>query len=145
MSRARRTGAELSRAPDLARVFGDRAELPHYDAAIILVGYITLALFSFYSLKNSEMSPVALPLSLAAVLHGANDLRIEQRTSWPPRAGEAQVAVLATGLCGSDREALPFAHSYILISSQFITFSMAATATLPFVNPSFWVMRLQVS
>jgi len=46
--------------------------------------------------------PVALPLSLAAVLHGANDLRIEQRTAWPPRAGEAQVAVLATGLCGSD-------------------------------------------
>jgi L-iditol 2-dehydrogenase len=31
------------------------------------------------------------------------DLRIEDRTLWPPQAGQAQVAVLATGLCGSDR------------------------------------------
>ncbi|GJJ14906.1 hypothetical protein Clacol_009176 [Clathrus columnatus] len=48
------------------------------------------------------MSPVALPVATAAVLHGATDLRVEQRTVWPPRAGEAQVAIFSTGLCGSD-------------------------------------------
>ncbi|KAF7344410.1 Sorbitol dehydrogenase [Mycena sanguinolenta] len=48
------------------------------------------------------MSPVALPYQTTAVLYGAKDLRIEDRTLWPPQAGQAQVAVLATGLCGSD-------------------------------------------
>ncbi|KAJ6495410.1 chaperonin 10-like protein [Mycena sanguinolenta] len=48
------------------------------------------------------MSPVALPSQTTAVLYGAKDLRIEDRTLWPPQAGQAQVAVLATGLCGSD-------------------------------------------
>ncbi|TGJ85541.1 hypothetical protein E0Z10_g3211 [Xylaria hypoxylon] len=38
----------------------------------------------------------------ASVLHGAKDLRIEQRTLPPPSATEVQVAVSATGLCGSD-------------------------------------------
>ncbi|KAH9836254.1 GroES-like protein [Rhodofomes roseus] len=48
------------------------------------------------------MSPVALPSQHAAVLHGAKDLRLEERTLWPPQQGHAQVAVVATGLCGSD-------------------------------------------
>ncbi|KAF8205444.1 chaperonin 10-like protein [Mycena galopus ATCC 62051] len=48
------------------------------------------------------MSPVALPSQATAVLYGAKDLRVEDRTLWPPQAGQAQVAVLATGLCGSD-------------------------------------------
>ncbi|KAJ6459723.1 chaperonin 10-like protein [Mycena vitilis] len=48
------------------------------------------------------MSPVALPSQPTAVLYGAKDLRLEDRTLWPPQAGQAQVAVLATGLCGSD-------------------------------------------
>ncbi|EPT02143.1 hypothetical protein FOMPIDRAFT_1144069 [Fomitopsis schrenkii] len=48
------------------------------------------------------MSPVALPTQHAAVLHGAKDLRLEDRTVWPPQQGQAQVAVVATGLCGSD-------------------------------------------
>ncbi|KZT70034.1 GroES-like protein [Daedalea quercina L-15889] len=48
------------------------------------------------------MSPVALPTQHAAVLHGAKDLRLEERTLWPPQQGQAQVAVVATGLCGSD-------------------------------------------
>ncbi|KAJ7867761.1 chaperonin 10-like protein [Mycena olivaceomarginata] len=48
------------------------------------------------------MSPIALPSQSTAVLYGAKDLRIEDRTLWPPQAGQAQVAVLATGLCGSD-------------------------------------------
>ncbi|KAF2965925.1 hypothetical protein GQX73_g7682 [Xylaria multiplex] len=38
----------------------------------------------------------------ASVLHGAKDLRIEQRTLPAPSATEVQVAVSATGLCGSD-------------------------------------------
>ncbi|KAG8928543.1 hypothetical protein FRC03_007217 [Tulasnella sp. 419] len=47
------------------------------------------------------MSP-ALPLHPAAVLHGAKDLRIEYREQRTPQAGEAQVQIMATGLCGSD-------------------------------------------
>ncbi|KAI0906796.1 alcohol dehydrogenase GroES-like domain-containing protein [Ustulina deusta] len=38
----------------------------------------------------------------ASVLHGAKDLRVEQRTLPPPSASEVQIAVSATGLCGSD-------------------------------------------
>ncbi|EJF59297.1 GroES-like protein [Dichomitus squalens] len=48
------------------------------------------------------MSPIALPTQHAAVLHGAKDMRFEERTLWPPHQGQAQVAVMATGLCGSD-------------------------------------------
>ena len=53
------------------------------------------------------MSPIALPIQHAAVLHGAKDLRYEERTLWPPRQDEAQVTVVSTGLCGSDRGFLP--------------------------------------
>lgn len=38
----------------------------------------------------------------ASVLHGAKDLRLEDRSLDAPAAGEVQVAVRATGLCGSD-------------------------------------------
>lgn len=38
----------------------------------------------------------------ASVLHGAKDLRLEDRALEAPAAGEVQVAVRATGLCGSD-------------------------------------------
>ncbi|THG94012.1 hypothetical protein EW026_g7372 [Hermanssonia centrifuga] len=48
------------------------------------------------------MSPVALRTQHAAVLHGPKDLRFEDRTLWPPQQGQVQVAVAATGLCGSD-------------------------------------------
>ncbi|KAI0760562.1 GroES-like protein [Fomes fomentarius] len=48
------------------------------------------------------MSPIALPSQNAAVLYGAKDLRFEERTLWPPQQGQAQVAVVSTGLCGSD-------------------------------------------
>ncbi|KAI0316373.1 GroES-like protein [Amylostereum chailletii] len=48
------------------------------------------------------MSSASLPTQHAAVLHGAKDLRIEQRSLWPPQPGHAQVAVISTGLCGSD-------------------------------------------
>lgn len=56
------------------------------------------------------MSPVALRSQQAVVLHGAKDLRVEERTLWPPQQGQVQVAVASTGLCGSDRECLPFSH-----------------------------------
>ncbi|THU79591.1 GroES-like protein [Dendrothele bispora CBS 962.96] len=48
------------------------------------------------------MSPIALPQQTAAVLHGAKDLRIEQRPLWPPQQGQCQVQIVSTGLCGSD-------------------------------------------
>ncbi|EGO03885.1 hypothetical protein SERLA73DRAFT_84062 [Serpula lacrymans var. lacrymans S7.3] len=48
------------------------------------------------------MSPVALPTQRAIVLHGPRDLRPEERSVWPPQHNHAQVAVMSTGLCGSD-------------------------------------------
>lgn len=41
-------------------------------------------------------------LCRASVLHGPKDLRLEERTLEPPNATELQIAVRATGLCGSD-------------------------------------------
>ncbi|KAJ4297654.1 hypothetical protein N0V90_005548 [Kalmusia sp. IMI 367209] len=38
----------------------------------------------------------------ASVLHGAGDLRIENRSLFPPGPTDVQVAVRSTGLCGSD-------------------------------------------
>ncbi|EPE05875.1 sorbitol dehydrogenase [Ophiostoma piceae UAMH 11346] len=38
----------------------------------------------------------------ASVLHGVKDLRLEPRSLDAPASGEVQVAVRATGLCGSD-------------------------------------------
>ncbi|KAI5475916.1 GroES-like protein [Pseudohyphozyma bogoriensis] len=40
--------------------------------------------------------------SYAAVLHGAKDLRLTKRPISAPGPGQAQIAVKATGLCGSD-------------------------------------------
>ena len=54
----------------------------------------------------SAMSPAPLQKQHAAVLYGPKDLRYEERTLWPPRQNEAQVKVVATGLCGSDRTSL---------------------------------------
>ncbi|TFK38169.1 chaperonin 10-like protein [Crucibulum laeve] len=48
------------------------------------------------------MSPVALPSHSAAVLYGPRDLRIEERTLWPPSTNQVQVQIVSTGLCGSD-------------------------------------------
>lgn len=39
---------------------------------------------------------------VASVLHGIKELKIEHRPLGPPDASEVQVAVQATGLCGSD-------------------------------------------
>ena len=41
-------------------------------------------------------------LCRASVLHGPKDLRLEERTLEPPNPTELQVAIKATGLCGSD-------------------------------------------
>ncbi|KIY53274.1 GroES-like protein [Fistulina hepatica ATCC 64428] len=48
------------------------------------------------------MSTASLTTGLAAVLHGVGDIRLENRTFSPPQSKQAQVAVVATGLCGSD-------------------------------------------
>ncbi|KZO95473.1 GroES-like protein [Calocera viscosa TUFC12733] len=48
------------------------------------------------------MSPALSTTYPAAVLHAAEDLRLESRTPSPPKQGEAQVQIMATGLCGSD-------------------------------------------
>ncbi|KAF9233414.1 chaperonin 10-like protein [Melanogaster broomeanus] len=48
------------------------------------------------------MSPVQIHTQRAAVLHGPKDLLLEDRPIWPPQYNHAQVAVKATGLCGSD-------------------------------------------
>ncbi|KAF9890383.1 hypothetical protein FE257_006051 [Aspergillus nanangensis] len=40
--------------------------------------------------------------SQALVLHGAKDLRLESRPIPPPTPNEVQIAIRATGLCGSD-------------------------------------------
>ena len=56
------------------------------------------------SLQHTTMSPIALPTQTAVVCHGARDMRVEDRVVWPPHQNEAQVRVVATGLCGSDCE-----------------------------------------
>ncbi|KAK8235716.1 chaperonin 10-like protein [Phyllosticta capitalensis] len=48
---------------------------------------------------KSDTSPASIQ---ASVLHGPRDLRIETRTIADPLAGELQVAISATGICGSD-------------------------------------------
>lgn len=54
------------------------------------------------------MSPAQIHTQRAAVLYGPKDLRLEERPIWPPQYNHAQVAVRATGLCGSDRACCPF-------------------------------------
>lgn len=53
------------------------------------------------------MSAIALPSQRASVLYGPKDIRLENRTVWPPQHNQAQVAVMSTGLCGSDRVSRP--------------------------------------
>ncbi|KAL1994152.1 hypothetical protein VTN49DRAFT_2821 [Thermomyces lanuginosus] len=48
------------------------------------------------------MASATVTESKALVLHGAKDLRLESRTVSPPTGNEVQVAVRATGICGSD-------------------------------------------
>ncbi|KAG8216831.1 chaperonin 10-like protein [Butyriboletus roseoflavus] len=48
------------------------------------------------------MSPAQVHTQRAAVLYGPKDIRLEERPIWPPQYNHAQVAVRATGLCGSD-------------------------------------------
>lgn len=70
------------------------------------------------------MSPIAMPTQHAAVLHGQKDLRYEERTLWQPRQDEAQVAVVSTGLCGSDRKVLVLCPELALIVSILVHYYM---------------------
>lgn len=55
-----------------------------------------------------DIAPMHLPVSAkgstisASVLHGPRDLRLEARVIEDPGAGELQIAVKSTGICGSD-------------------------------------------
>jgi hypothetical protein len=81
---------------------------------------VSLPLTSLSSSLSFKMSPIALPSQHAVVLHGKKDLRLEERTLWPPHHNQAQVLVISTGLCGSDRQ-LRFHPSSLLtqLPSQF--------------------------
>ncbi|QDS74071.1 hypothetical protein FKW77_009432 [Venturia effusa] len=48
------------------------------------------------------MSTITTETTLATSLHGAKDLRIEDRALPPPGPDELQIQIRATGLCGSD-------------------------------------------
>ena len=48
-------------------------------------------------------------LCKASILHGPRDMRLENRTLEPPNPTELQIAIKATGLCGSD---LHYYHHY---------------------------------
>jgi L-iditol 2-dehydrogenase len=50
----------------------------------------------------SSKDPMSFPLIKASVLHGPLTLRTENRTIRPVNPSELQVAILRTGLCGSD-------------------------------------------
>ncbi|KAJ2978952.1 hypothetical protein NUW58_g7334 [Xylaria curta] len=57
----------------------------------------------------TETMPMELPIlgkrpqtSIASVLHGPRDLRLETRTIEWPGDGELQIAIKSTGICGSD-------------------------------------------
>ncbi|KNG86528.1 hypothetical protein ANOM_005233 [Aspergillus nomiae NRRL 13137] len=60
----------------------------------------------------------------ALVLHGAKDLRMGTKPVTAPTGSEVQVAIRATGLCGSD----------------FTTTITAVMATSLFASPSAWAM-----
>ncbi|KAG0158594.1 hypothetical protein PDIDSM_6109 [Penicillium digitatum] len=45
---------------------------------------------------------MSITTTTALVLHGAKDLRLEQRTIPDPSPKEVQVAIRSTGICGSD-------------------------------------------
>jgi hypothetical protein len=64
--------------------------------------------YPLHLIPPSTMSPIALPTQNAVVLHGPKDLRLEERTLWPPQYNYAQVSVVCTGLCGSDCQSLFF-------------------------------------
>ncbi|KAH7030865.1 zinc-dependent alcohol dehydrogenase [Microdochium trichocladiopsis] len=53
---------------------------------------------------SADHSPISSKLSTinASVLHGPQDLRLETRTIEEPAAGELQIAIRSTGICGSD-------------------------------------------
>ncbi|KAF2005065.1 GroES-like protein [Amniculicola lignicola CBS 123094] len=51
--------------------------------------------------KNPDVTQPSRQIR-SSVLHGAKDLRIENRTLFPPSPSELQISIRSTGLCGSD-------------------------------------------
>jgi len=68
----------------------------HFDSS----SYIFSKLFA--TSVNRLLSSMAGSAVKASVLHGARDIRLEERQLPPLGADEVLVAVKATGLCGSD-------------------------------------------
>jgi hypothetical protein len=83
---------------------------------------------------HTLMSPAALQQQYAAVLYGQKDLRVDARSLWPPQQGQAQVTVVSTGLCGSDRtfpSTVVPGRSLTHPSTQYTIISTAVTVILP--------------
>jgi hypothetical protein len=93
------------------------------------------------------MSPIALPSQKAAVLHGPKDIRIEDRTIWPPSMNQAQVSIASTGLCGSDCErSSPFLiDKSDTLFAQYTIIPTEGTEISLSKHPWFLVTKQQVS
>lgn len=79
---------------------------------------------------------------LASVLHGAKDLRIEERELPTPGNGEIQVAVQATGLCGSDLHYFNHYRNGDIIVREPLTLGHESAGVITAVGPD--VTDLQV-
>ncbi|KAH8802734.1 chaperonin 10-like protein [Xylogone sp. PMI_703] len=88
-------------------------------------------------MSNSVTSPVQ-----ASVLHGIKDLRVESRDLPPPGPKEVQVAVQATGLCGSDLHYFNHYRNGDIIVQEPITLGHESAGTVVAVGSE--VKNLQV-
>jgi hypothetical protein len=77
---------------------------------------------------HTLMSPAALQQQHAAVLHGPKDLSVDSRTLWPPQQGQAQVAVVSTGLCGSDCTFSPLPATPTILHAPLYKYTITSTA-----------------
>lgn len=89
--------------PESSANHGAISELRTHDPRLV-EAYITSDNPLTFSSQLAPLPPnMSSATNTAAVLHGANDLRITTRPLDPLPAGYAQVKIMATTLCGSDR------------------------------------------
>ncbi|CZR50914.1 probable sorbitol dehydrogenase [Phialocephala subalpina] len=72
---------------------------------------------------------------VASVLHGVKDLKIEHRTLPSPGASEVQVAVQATGLCGSDLHYFNHYRNGDIIVQEPLTLGHESSGIITAVGP----------
>ncbi|KAI9666955.1 MAG: hypothetical protein M1831_001460 [Alyxoria varia] len=72
----------------------------------------------------------------ACVLHGAKDLRLEKPLIPPPAAGELQIAVQATGLCGSDLHYYSHGRNGDIIMQEPMCLGHESAGTVAAVGPA---------